>query len=407
MIKEVIMPKLGETMEEGRIARWHKNEGERVEKDEILFEVITDKATFEVESPYSGYVKKILYPAGDTPIKVTTVIAYIADSLEEEIVFPQGGTVAKDEVEKKFTGEAQVQQQQQQPTAEEREERIKISPAARKLAEEYNIDITTIKGTGPGGRITKEDVESVISQRVAGRAPLQQEHQIQEIPLSQVRKIISQRMTYSKQTIPHYYLVAEINMSSVSKLRETMNSKYQGSVSYTDFIIKALAISLTEYPLLNSHFDPQKEVIKQFSEVNIGMAVGLEDTLVVPVIFDVSSKSIIEISKERLLAVGRARERKVTLEEMNKGTFTISNLGMYEIEEFAAIINPPQVGILAIGKIGEKLYVSEGKMMILPLMKVTLSADHRVVDGLYGAKFLKRLKELLESPEVLVKELEL
>jgi pyruvate dehydrogenase E2 component (dihydrolipoamide acetyltransferase) len=403
MIKEVIMPKLGETMEEGKIARWHKKEGDYVEKEEILFEVVTDKATFEVESPYSGYVKKILYPAGDTPIKVTTVIAYIVDNLEEELPVQTQATTtvaAFGAVEEK-TQQARLSTTVE--SAEVKEDRIKISPAARKLAEEHNIDITMVKGTGPGGRITKEDIENIISERAAA----QQKAPAQEIPLSHARKIISQRMTYSKQTIPHYYLVAEINMSSVGKLRSAIVNKYGANVTPTDFIIKAVALSLAEYPLLNSHFDPEREIIKQFSQVNIGIAVGLEDILVVPVILDVVGKNIVEISKERLLAVGRARERKVTLEEMNKGTFTISNLGMYEIDEFAAIINPPQVGILAIGKISERLYVSEGKMMLSSLMRVTLSADHRVVDGLYGAKFLKRLKELLEVPEVLVKELDL
>jgi pyruvate dehydrogenase E2 component (dihydrolipoamide acetyltransferase) len=378
MITKIIMPKLGETMDEGQIGKWLRKEGEKVEKGESLFEVTSDKANFEVESPSTGVLRKILAEEGQA-VPVTNVVGYIADSMEEQL--PEEVTTVTEPPE---------------PVSppSERKKRIKISPLARKLAEQRGIDISQIKGSGPGGRITKEDVERF--QPVA-------KAQGEGIPLSGMRKLIAQRMSQSKREAPHYYLQTEIDMSDAVRLREDllpeMEKTFSVRLSYTDLMIKATALSLEQFSLLNSTYE--NEQIKSFKQANTGVAVALEEGLVVPVIKDAAHKALWQIAQERTRLVARAKEGKLTQEELSDGTFTISNLGTFEIDLFTAIINPPQVAILAVGAIKERPAALDGQLVIRQTMKVSLSLDHRVVDGVAGAQFLSRLKELLERPYLL------
>ncbi len=379
MITKIIMPKLGETMDEGQIGKWLRKEGEKVEKGESLFEVTSDKANFEVESPSTGVLRKILAEEGQA-VPVTKVVGYIADSMEEQL--PEEVTTGTPPPE---------------PVSppSERKKRIKISPLARKLAEQRGIDISQIKGSGPGGRITKEDVERF--QPVA-------KAQGEGIPLSGMRKLIAQRMSQSKREAPHYYLQTEIDMSDAVRLREDllpeMEKTFSVRLSYTDLMIKATALSLEQFSLLNSTYE--NEQIKSFKQANTGVAVALEEGLVVPVIRDAAHKTLWQIAQERTRLVARAKEGKLTQEELSDGTFTISNLGTFEIDLFTAIINPPQVALLAVGAIKERPAALDGQLVIRQTMKVSLSLDHRVVDGVAGAQFLSRLKELLEKPYLLL-----
>jgi pyruvate dehydrogenase E2 component (dihydrolipoamide acetyltransferase) len=374
MVTEVIMPKLGQTMEEGKIESWLKKEGDTVEKGDVLLEITTDKATLEVEAYGSGILRKIIVGDGET-VPVTAVIGYIADEGEQLPEVPEKPKEAISvRTEERVRYEAVPREQLSAG------KRVKASPLAKKIAIEKGIDIGKVKGTGPGGRITKEDVLAVAS--AGGGAA----------GLSPMRKAIAEQMSRSKREIPHYYLTAEIDMSEVSKERASL------SLSFTPIIIKAVAQALSEFPQVNAHW--QEGGIKTFPEANIGIAVALEEGLIVPVLRDAWKKTVQEISAEVEGLAVRAREKKLSVEEYAGATFTISNLGMFGIENFVPIINPPQVGILGIGAIEEKCAAVDGKVEIRPRMKLTLSVDHRAVDGVVAAQFLKRLRTILETANV-------
>ncbi|MCD6407317.1 2-oxo acid dehydrogenase subunit E2 [Candidatus Aerophobetes bacterium] len=391
MIKKITMPKLGETMEEGEIIKWLKEEGEKVEKGEPLLEIATDKANMEVESPETGYLRKIVAKEGEK-VPVTEIIAYLTDSMEEEIPSVEG----KAEV---------IQGKRESETAfeEKREERVKASPLARKLARERGIDLTEIRGTGPGGRIVKEDVLRALEEKEAASA-VEKVAAREEFSLSRVEKIMAERMEESKREIPHFYLTVEVDFSEVVKLRGDLLEEFEEEkkvhLTYTDFIIKACARALKKFPKVNSHYKDGK--IITFSNVNLGLAVARENGLVVPVIKDADKKDIFEIAGKREELVKKAVDDKLSLEDIEGGTFTLSNLGMMGIKNFMAIINPPQVCILATGKIEEKVIANEEEIVVAPVMEMTLSCDHRVVDGYLGSKFLQEVKKGLEKPALLL-----
>jgi len=382
MVNKVIMPKLGETMEEGEIIRWLKKEGERVEEGEPLLEVATDKANMEVEAPASGFLRKILVPEGKI-VPVDEVIAYIADSMKEEIP-EETGEVKKEE--KKEVSAPSMQ--------------IKASPLAKRIAKEHGIDLSKVKGTGPGGRIVREDVLKLVKEEKS----IEKEAPLQEVSLSGVGKIIAERMERSKREIPHFYLTCEVDFSSVVKMREELKEdlarESEVHLTYTDFLIKACGYGLKEVPQVNSTFEEGK--IYRSSQINVGLAVGREEGLVVPVIKDVDKKSLFEIAREREGLVKKARENRLSLQDLEGSSFTLSNLGMFGIKSFSAIINPPQVCILAVGEIKDTVVAVEGRMEIRPVMEMTLSCDHRVIDGVLGARFLQKIKERLEKPSLLL-----
>lgn len=403
MAKKVIMPKLGLTMEEGVINKWLVKEGDQVEKGDPLFEVATDKVNMEVEAPSSGTVLKILYPDGAT-VPITQIVAYLGEAGEEvpeeetkeEVVEKEG----KEEGEK-ITAQVSAPSAQEAPPEEvATEERVKASPLARRLAKEYQLELSQIKGSGPGGRIVKEDVEQAYRERqklsveevpAPGRARL---------PQSRMRKVIAQRMLESVQTKPHFFLTQEIWAGELVKTREKLlplvEKKTGFRVSYTDIIVKLVARALEEFPLMNAYLVEGELEINP--EVNIGVAVALEDGLIVPVVKEASKKSLAQISEEISQLAEKARAGKLSPEEISGGTFTISNLGMYGVDVFQAIINPPELAILACGAIKKKPYYNGREIVPDWMINLTLSADHRVVDGASAAQFMSFLKTLIENP---------
>ncbi|RLE15066.1 hypothetical protein DRJ04_01155 [Candidatus Aerophobetes bacterium] len=395
MIKRIIMPKLGETMEEGEIIKWLKKEGEEVKKGEPLLEIATDKANMEVEANASGYLRKILAREGEK-ISVTKTIAYLADSMEEEVPLEENVKADLPLKEKEEKGK-------EKPLFEEKI--IKASPLAKKLAREKGVNLSKIKGTGPGGRIIKEDVLKAAEKIAAKEKEVEKIWaEEKEIILSRVEKIMADRMQQSKKEIPHFYITSEVDFSDAIKLRQDLLEEFEEEkkvhLSHTDLIIKACARALSKFPRINSHYREGR--IISFSRVNIGLAIAREKGLVVPVIKDADQKDLFEIAREREDLLKKAMEDKLSLEDIEGGTFTLSNLGMMQIKSFCAIINPPQVCLLATGEIKEKVVAVEGEIVIAPFMEMTLSCDHRAVDGYLGSKFLQEVRKGLEKPALLL-----
>jgi pyruvate dehydrogenase E2 component (dihydrolipoamide acetyltransferase) len=403
---EVIMPKLGLTMETGRIEKWHKKEGDNVEKGEVLFEVMTDKVTIEVESYNSGTLLKILKGEGED-VPVTEVIAYIGmegekvpeSSLKKETVKEIKGAGAEETLEPEGR-EKEINR------ISEKEKRVRISPLARKIAEDKGIDYRSeeIAGSGPGGRIVKEDIVAydMARKKAKRKSPASQPEDVavkSSSRLEGLRKAVAERVSYSKSTIPHIVLNAEADATGLvelkEKLKEKIIKKYGVKITYTDFILKAAAVALRENLELNSTFSNGNYII--YDEVNIGVAVSLKEGLIVPSIKNCDKLEIPDIAKKRVELVERAREGKLRLEEISNGTFTVTNLGMHGIKSFSPIINPPQAAILAVGEIYIKPAVVKGKIEPRSFINLSVSCDHRIIDGTVGAKFLRRIVELIED----------
>lgn len=426
----VKMPKLGTTMTEGTIVKWLKKEGEPVEKGEIYVEIQTDKVNIEDEAERSGILRKIIAKEGET-VKVGEPIAIIADAHEE---LPDL-EIADDKSPEKQEESSQVIMQQEDRTEDEKETipgKIKASPAAKRVARENQIDLSKVTPSGPNGRIVEKDVLAYIQENKIRATPvakkiamekqidlkslqkspveritkadLEEQMMMQEeestIPVIGMRKIIAESMTYSKKVAPHIYLSLEVDMSKVIDIREKLiplvQDKYDIKLSYNHILIKAVATALRLNPLVNSSFIEEKIILKQ--NINIGLAVALEDGLIVPVIKDADKKGLGIIAKETAELILKAKNKKLLPDEYQGGTFTITNLGMFDIENFCAIINQPETAILAVGKIMKKPVVVDDEITIRPMMNLTLSCDHRAIDGAVGAKFLQNLKEILEEP---------
>ncbi|HOK56905.1 MAG TPA: dihydrolipoamide acetyltransferase family protein [bacterium] len=399
MLREIIMPKLGETMEEGYLVSWKKNEGDKVEKGEVLFEVMSDKTNFEVESPYSGYLRKILFHPSDQPIPVTTVIAYMTDTPDEPIEIKEEKKEIKVEEKKEVISVSEIKKEK----VEEKEERIKISPVARRLAEEYGVDISEIKGTGPEGRIEKKDILEYIEKR---KEKIEKERIVSEdrgeyevIKWTPLRKIIAKRLTESKQTIPHYYFQGKVIVDNILKIKE--NKEKEGEkYTITDFLIFLTSRVIEEFPVIGAGV--VNEEIRVYKNIDIGLAISVPEGLVVASIKNANKKTIKEITEERKKLVERAREGKLTEEDIKGTNFVISNLGMYEVENFYPIINPPGVAIMGVGKIEKGIFVENESPVIKNYMYISFSFDHRIIDGAYAANFYKRLKEVIENPSILL-----
>jgi pyruvate dehydrogenase E2 component (dihydrolipoamide acetyltransferase) len=389
------MPKLSLTMETGKIVRWLKKEGDKVEKGEPILEIETEKVTVEVEAPASGILHKILAKEGeDVPIQKTiAIIREPGEEIPEEVAAPP--------VEAKKPEVVAV--------TEKPLERVKASPLAKKLAKEYGVDLTKIKGTGPGGRIVKEDVLRAVEEAKAAAVtvtptptPVTVE-KAKVVPLTSMRKTIGRRMAQSLQTAPQLTITMEVDMSEAVKFREQITSvtekKLNLRVTYTDIIVKAVAKALKEFPFINSRLEGDQ--LKLLEEVNVGVATAVEDGLVVPVVKNADKKSLIEVASEIRSLVEKARQGKLSIEDVSGGTFTVTNLGMYGVDVFTPIINPPESAILGVGRIVEKPVVINGQITIRPLTVLSLTFDHRVTDGAQAAVFLQRVKELLEKPALL------
>lgn len=405
--KEIRMPLLSDTMTEGKIVAWNKKVGDKVKADDVLAEVETDKATMEVVGYEEGTLLHIGVEAGNAA-KVNELIA---------IVGKEGTDVSAYVKAEKNSGNAAVPstapaQKEEKTTqnsapAEGKNEavaangRIKASPLARRLAGEKGIDLSRVNGSGDGGRITKRDVEEFKDQPKTTTAAIaapsaSPEGEYEDIQLSQMRKTIARRLSESKYTAPHFYLTMEINMDNAIASRESMNEVSEVKISFNDLVIKACASALRLHPQVNSSW--MGDYIRQNKRINIGSAVALPEGLIVPVIKDADRKSLSLIAKEAKELYGKARDKKLQPEEFSGNTFTISNLGMMDIEEFTAIINPPDSCILAVGRIKEVVVPKNGSFGVTNTMKITLSCDHRSVDGAVGAAFLQTLKKFLENP---------
>ncbi len=409
MAIKISMPKLSDTMTEGHLVKWLKKEGDRVEASEIIAEAESDKATMELEAYDSGVLLKIIVPEGGK-VPVGGTLAIIGEKGEDISPLLKSGPV----VETLPSGDSPLIPDSL-PTVPKAEAisadglitsgtgRIKASPLARKLAAERGLDLRRIAGSGTGGRIIVRDINaapapaaapaavpSAVSQVVAGRED-------QNLALSTMRIAIAKRLTESKNTAPHFYLTMDIDMDQAVEFRTTLNTlQTEVKISYNDLIVKATARALTRHPMVNASF--QEQSIVQRGRVDIGVAVAIEDGLITPIVRQADRKSILEISQEVRALAEKARTRKLLPDEYTGSTFTISNLGMYDISHFTAIINPPEAAILAVGSVRQIPVVRENQVVPGWRMQVTLSCDHRVVDGATGALFLQELKRLLENP---------
>ena len=411
---EVIMPKLGLTMESGIIEKWYKKEGDRVEIGDVLFEVMTDKVALEVESYNSGILRKIIRFEGEE-VPVTEVVAYIGEKDEK---IPEESSVAPKEavLERKSSSSVKSSDELEKSNLKKdvkednkpkaSNEKIKISPLAKKIAQDNQIDIAKIKGSGPNGRIIKEDVISIINSKKEGGAGKKQD--VISIrssnPLTGARKIIAERMSESKKTIPHTSLRIKVDATNLMSIRERIKEKFEKlhniKVTYTDFIIKACAAALEENIELNSSLLNDNFII--YEDINIGIAVATDDSLVVPTIYKCNEINLIDIAKKRYELVKKAREGGLSLDDITNGTFTITNLGMYGIRSSTPIINPPQAAIIAIGEIYNEPTMVNGEIALRSFMEMTLSCDHRIIDGDKSSLFLKSLKGRIENPLELI-----
>jgi len=395
MAVAVIFPKLDEAMTSGKVVQWMKSEGDPVEKGEIILEIESEKTSFELEAEAAGILSKVTAKAGDE-VPIGTTIAFILKPGEEAPEVETPVTAKAKEAPPKAEAKAEAPK----PAGEPKE--IKASPLARNIARENNVDLSLVTGTGPGGRITKEDVLKFAEEGKAAAptptaAPAGTEEEI--APLSTMREVIARRMTESFQT-PHFYLTVEVDALEIQKARQQLlpviESKTGVRLTLTDLIIKVAAKALEKNPAINcSYADGSVKLLKR---IDIGLVTSIEGGLMVPVIRNAGTKSLAEIAQNRAELVQKARERTLAKEEMTGSTFTISNMGMYDIDQFSAIIQPPEAAILAVGRIAEKVVARNGEMVIRPVMNLTLSIDHRVLDGALGAQFLQTVKNYLEQP---------
>ncbi|MEN3040721.1 MAG: dihydrolipoamide acetyltransferase family protein [Bacteroidia bacterium] len=413
MAEVIEMPRLSDTMTEGVITRWLKKVGDTVKPGDLLAEIETDKATMEFEAPVGGVILHIGAEEGK-PIPIGTVIAIIGKAGEDISALlgpsrtpPQMTTPERKDVTDKVSSTelGVVASLEESPASSSvGGERLKASPLARAIAREKGIDLHKLSGTGEGGRIIRRDVEAYLAQQAQKPSPipsLQTTAAYSEQPLTQMRKTIARRLTASMQEAPHFYLTISVSMEKVAQWRSHLNQLSDVKISFNDFILKACAIALRKHPLLNASWTG--EAIRVYHEIHIGFAVAVEEGLIVPVLRHADRKGLAEIAKETQALAERARQRKLSPEEYTGSTFSVSNLGMFGIEEFTAVINPPEAAILAVGAIQPTPVVTpDNQVAIERRMRLTLSCDHRVVDGATGAQFLQTLKRLLEEPERLL-----
>lgn len=442
MATDVILPSLGFDMTEGLLSRWLKREGEEVAKGEAIAEIETEKAIVEIEAAASGVLARIIVQAGQT-VPVGTVIAVITAEGEKisagpspqapaPPVSPPPAPSGKGEREAKEAIPPPKAEKEAEEAAAAPDARVKASPVARKMAEDAGLDLSRIKGSGPGGRVVERDVQSAIA---AGPAPAESRAPVgpspgpppapppagwaaplpggppapppsappgpspaATVPLSRMRRTIARRMAESKAKAPHFYVTVEINMGDAMKMREQLNrlAPEAEKISVNDLIVAAAARTLARFPVLNASY--REEGLEMHPRVNIGIAVALEDGLIPPVLRDADKKSLKTIAAESRALAERARANKLRTDDLGSGTFTVSNLGMFDVDEFVAIINPPEGAILAAGAVTPRPVAAGGEVRIAPVLKATLSVDHRVADGAQAGRFLQEFKKLLENP---------
>ena len=422
MAQIVNMPKLGFDMAEGTLVRWVVAEGENVTKGSVLAEIETDKATVEVESAYSGVLLRQLVPQG-TVVPINDPIAVIGEAGEEVNLDALSGKSAQSEkvIEAGAVDEKPLQTAKSQPAegAEIQvipvsERAVHASPLARTIANEMGIDLRLVNGTGPGGRITKKDIEAyriktpepAIDKKISlpsiSAAAAQRDfvRETRSVPLPRLRAAIGRRMTESIQQVPHFYVTHEYNVGALLDRRREINALLaeDDKLSVNDFIVKAVAFTLLEFPNLNASIDLKNSVVIYHGDINVGVAVAVENGLLTVVSRNTDQKTVHQISSELKAIVKRARDGKVRPDDIEGSTFTVSNLGMYDVDQFTAIINPPEAAILAVGSAKQVPVVVDGEIKIGTRMKATLSVDHRISDGAEGARFLQAMVKYIEEP---------
>jgi pyruvate dehydrogenase E2 component (dihydrolipoamide acetyltransferase) len=435
MITKVLMPKLSEAMETGKVIKWLKKEGDAIKGGDVIAEIETDKANVEIEAFGSGVLRKIVVGEGGQ-VPVGEMIGVIADPADD-LGAVAAGAPAKRPAAAPAPVSAQVSPASTVPAMESYRStpettkvvpmapvpsaapaagggRIKASPLARKVAAQSGVDLRLLQGSGPGGRIVRRDVESAaaspapaVAAAAAAPAPAAARPEFvipqrigaefEDKPLSSMRAIIAKRMPLSKGPVPHFYVTSEVSMDRAWALRAELNAlEGQPKISVTDMIVKACALALLKNPGVNAQLQGQS--IRVFHRAHIGLAIALDEGLITAVVRDCDAKPLAQIAVEARDVVERARGGKLRAQELSGATFSISNLGMYDVEEFSAIINPPEGAILAIGSVLEKPVVDGGQLRVGRRMKMTISCDHRVMDGAMGARFLQDVKRLLEEP---------
>jgi pyruvate dehydrogenase E2 component (dihydrolipoamide acetyltransferase) len=447
---EILMPALSPTMTEGNLAKWHKQVGDEVKSGDVIAEIETDKATMEVEAVDEGKIGKILVPEGAQGVAVNQPIALLLEEGEDESALAGDGGAGKpapkpaespapapQPASAKGNGAAEPATPAPAPQGDGKG-RIFASPLARRMAEQAGLDLTQLEGSGPNGRIVKADVESALSKGVPAKKPAAEPHaakpaptpaagqaaaqapeakpsaqkpagvdakdfstklgmKFREVPNSGMRKVIARRLTEAKQTVPHFYLTVDCHLDDLMKVRADLNSRSdQYKLSVNDFVIRASALALKKVPAANAAWTD--EAILMYEQVDMSVAVATPTGLITPIIKAAETKGLAQISNEMKDLAKRARDGKLKPEEFQGGTFPISNLGMFGVREFGAIINPPQGCILAVGVGEQRPVVKDGALSIATMMSCTLSVDHRVVDGAVGAEFLAAFKKLIEDP---------
>ena len=416
MATKVHMEALSPTMEEGRLVKWTKHEGDAVKSGETLAEVETDKAVMELVARADGQLLKVVVPEGTT-VPVGNVVAWIgkpgekvdgagAGSGEPGAAATKPAPAPAPATAKPAPAAAPAPAPSSRPTAPADATRVKASPLARRIAKDVGVDLKLVQGSGPGGRVVKRDVEGGATQVQADAAPARGSRlpapsgaPYEDVPLTQIRKTIAKRLAASIGPIPHFFLTTEIDMERAAEAREALNKQLGeagGKISFNDIIIKAVALALVQHRACNAWF--QEDHIRYWNEVHIGMAVAIEDGLITPVIRNADMKSLREIGAEARELAARARNRRLKPEEYTGATFSVSNLGMFDIDHFTAVINPPEAGIIAIGSIVAQAVAEGDRVVVRRRMRATMSCDHRVIDGATGAAYLKTLKQMLENP---------
>ncbi|WP_461204649.1 dihydrolipoamide acetyltransferase family protein [Clostridium sp. DL1XJH146] len=434
MALTIVMPKLGLTMTDGEISKWYKSEGDPVKKGEIIYDVETDKITNQVEAERDGFIKKILVGEGVVAL-VKDPVAIIGD--EDEDISDLLGVSAGTKVEEIIEAEIKVEVQEESKVIVNNTGYIRATPLAKKVAKENGIELAHVAGTGFEGRVLEKDILKAIESKVrdakisptAAKMAKEQDIDINSInsdrrimkddilnynnkgelvedtrvPLSSMRKVIAKRMSESWTTSPRVTYNNEIDMTEIKRLRNSLKNEFvkQGSkLSYNHILMKVIATALTEFPYINASLDGTEIVLHK--NVNIGLAVDVEAGLVVPNLKDAQNKSLLQIAKGTEMLIDDARNNKLATSDMRGGTFTISNLGMFGVDTFSPIINQPELAILGIDRMIDKPIVINGEIVIRPMMKLSLTADHRVIDGAMAAKFLARVREILENPFMLL-----
>lgn len=417
------MPKLSPTMEMGTIVKWHKKIGEHINSGEVILDIATDKATLEFEMLDSGWLRAILLPEGKEGI-VNAPLAIFTEEKEESIegYVPEGtvadaqttSTPAKDanqpgpsptvttpspkpEIKPETKPTSELSTKEKKSTG-----RILASPLAKRLAREQGLDLSSVKGSGPSGRIMKRDLSQArpLTGRAVSAIPQISAGTFEEIELTPMRKVIAQRLQAAKSTIPHFYVRQAVNVEALIYAREQLKA-FEVNITFNDLIIKATALALREHPEVNSGFNAEKNQLIYYKTVDISVAVSIEGGLITPIVTHADLKSVLEISTEVKELAKRAKEGKLQPHEYQGGSFTVSNMGMYGITDFQAIINPPQAAILAVSGISDVPIIKNGIVVPGKQLNVTLSVDHRAVDGAAAAKFIKTLQRLLENPTIL------